>query len=64
MAMTTASDVAPPAKAMPPTMENATAAAGAMWVIDWKRTSRRPMASRARPSVGPDAVVCMRTPFG
>src|SRR6266516_7372130 len=31
-------------------IENATAAAGAMWVIDWKRTSRRPMASRASPA--------------
>jgi hypothetical protein len=28
-------------------IENATAAAGAMCVMDWNNTSRRPMASRA-----------------
>jgi hypothetical protein len=29
-------------------MEKATAAAGAMWVTDWKRTSRSPIAFFAR----------------
>src|SRR5213592_3604932 len=40
---------APAAKLAPTMIENATAAAGAMWVIDWNRTSLRPIASRARP---------------
>src|SRR5215211_5323419 len=43
---------APAAKLAPTMIEKATAAAGAMWVIDWNRTSRRPMASRARPGDG------------
>src|SRR5437588_3299116 len=64
MAMITASGVAPPPKVIPNGIENTTAAAGAMWVIDWKRTSRRPMASRARPSPGPDTTLPMLTPFG
>ena len=38
---------APAAKLAPTMMENATAAPGAMCVIDWNRTSRRPMALRA-----------------
>ena len=48
----TASGRAPPANPAPAMIENATAAAGAMWVIDWNRTSRSPMASRARPVEG------------
>src|SRR5213080_2351258 len=48
----TASGSAPPANPAPAMIENATAAAGAMWVIDWNRTSRSPMASRARPTEG------------
>src|SRR6266508_2389621 len=43
----TESGSAPPAKLAPITMVMATAAAGAMWVIDWKSTSRSPMAPRA-----------------
>src|SRR6266508_3602589 len=43
----TESGSAPPAKLAPITMVMATAAAGAMWVIDWKRTSRSPIAPRA-----------------
>src|SRR5207302_8599284 len=64
MARITASGVAPPPDVIPNGIENTTAAAGAMCVIDWKRTSRRPMASRARPSVGSDAAFRMLTPFG
>jgi hypothetical protein len=43
----TESGSAPPAKLAPITMVMATAAAGAMWVIDWNSTSRSPMAPRA-----------------
>src|SRR5688572_6104698 len=45
----TESGSAPPAKFAPTMMEKATATAGAMCVMDWNRTSRRPMASRASP---------------
>src|SRR5215204_5423602 len=44
---------APAAKLAPTMIEKATAAAGAIWVIDWNRTSRRPIASRARLGDGP-----------
>src|SRR5712692_1814465 len=44
-ASTTASGVAPPAYVTAKMMEKATAAAGAMWVMDWKSTGARPMAS-------------------
>src|SRR5215212_11825079 len=44
---------APLAKLAPTMIEKATAAAGAIWVIDWNRTSRRPIASRARLGDGP-----------
>src|SRR6266516_2344427 len=48
----TASGRAPPANCAPTMIEKATAAAGAIWVIDWNRTSLRPIASRARPVDG------------
>ncbi len=51
-ANSTDSGSAPAAKLAPTMIEKATAAAGAIWVMDWNRTSRRPMASRARPGVG------------
>ncbi len=47
-ANTTASGSAPPAKATPAGIEAATAAPGAMSVMLWNRTSRRPTASRRR----------------
>src|SRR6266498_4852029 len=43
---------APAAKLAPTMIEKATAAAGAMWVMDWNRTSLSPIASRARPGDG------------
>src|SRR5688572_3420068 len=43
----------PPANEVPPPMERAVATAGAMCVIDWNRTSGRPIASRS--NVGVDA---------
>ncbi len=46
----TASGREPPANATPAGIEAAMAAPGAMSVMLWKRTSRRPMASRRRPS--------------
>ena len=46
MANTTASGVSLPAKPVAAPIESAVATAGAMCVIDWKRTSGRPMASR------------------
>ncbi|WP_240362214.1 MULTISPECIES: hypothetical protein [unclassified Streptomyces] len=39
----------PPAKAAPDGMDAATAAAGAMAVMLWNRTSRSPTASRRSP---------------
>src|SRR6266487_4929465 len=51
-ASTTARGSAPPANWAPTMIEKATAAAGAMCVIDWNRTSLRPIASRARPVDG------------
>src|SRR5919201_3582268 len=42
----TASGAAPPAKEMPRGIENAVAIAGAMNVIDWKRTPPKPTAPR------------------
>jgi hypothetical protein len=45
---------APPANGAPTMIEKATAAAGAMWVMDWNSTSRRPMAERASSRDGPD----------
>src|SRR6188472_1263050 len=56
MAKTTASGVMPPANAVAAPIDNAVATAGAMWVIDWNRTSGRPIALRAsvgdEPSLG------------
>src|SRR4030095_583349 len=52
-AKTTDRGRAPLAKLSPTMIETAPAAAGAMWVIDWNRTSRRPIASRARLGDGP-----------
>src|SRR6266508_239474 len=46
-ASTTASGSAPAPKGDPTMIEKATAAAGAMCVMDWNRTSRSPIASRA-----------------
>ena len=48
----TESGSAPPAKLAPITMVMATAAAGAMCVIDWNSTSRIPMAPRASSFAG------------
>jgi hypothetical protein len=49
-AKTTASGSDPPAYAAPAGIEAAIAAPGAMSVIDWKSTSRSPMASRRSPA--------------
>ena len=49
-AKTTASGNDPPAYAAPAGIEAAIAAPGAMSVIDWKRTSRSPIASRRSPA--------------
>src|SRR5215472_10138681 len=50
-AKTTASGSAPPAKATPAGIDAAMAAPGAMSVMLWNVTSRRPMAFRRRPVV-------------
>ncbi len=50
IANSTASGVMPPANEVAAPIDRAVATAGAMWVIDWNRTSGRPIASRA--SVG------------
>jgi hypothetical protein len=42
-------------------MDAATAAPGAMPVIDWKRTSRRPIASRRSPVWGALAIASIVT---
>jgi len=56
-ASTTARGSAPPANWAPTMIEKATAAAGAMCVIDWNRTSLRPIASWARPVDGLDCAM-------
>ena len=48
IANSSASGVIPPANAVAAPIEMAVATAGAMCVIDWNRTSVRPMALRAR----------------
>src|SRR6188508_3883263 len=48
IANTTASGVMPPANAVAAPIERAVATAGAMCVIDWNRSSGRPIALRAR----------------
>jgi hypothetical protein len=48
-ASTTASGSAPPANATPAGIDAAIAAPGAMSVMLWKRTSRKPIASRLSP---------------
>lgn len=48
-AISTDSGRLPPAKAAPDGIDAATAAAGAIAVTLWKRTSRRPTASRRSP---------------
>jgi hypothetical protein len=48
-ARTTASGVLPPANNVAAPRERAVATAGAMWVIDWNRTSVSPIAFRSRP---------------
>src|SRR5574341_919005 len=53
-ASTTPSGSEPPANGAPTMIENATAAAGAMWVMDWNSTSRSPIAERASPCEDPD----------
>ena len=50
MAKTTASGNEPPANAAPAGMDAAIAAPGAMSVMLWNRTSRRPIASRRSPA--------------
>ena len=47
-ARTTASGVLPPAKSVAAPMDRAVATAGAMWVMDWNRTSVSPIAFRSR----------------
>src|SRR6478752_9666107 len=54
-ARTTASGVFPPANRVAAPIERAVATAGAMCVIDWKRTSVRPIAPRS--SVCPPGLV-------
>src|ERR1700757_473814 len=54
-AISTASGIEPPAKPAPAGIDAVTAAAGAMPVIDWNRTSRNPMAFARRPGVVPEA---------
>jgi len=61
-AKTTESGSEPPANATPAGMEAAMAAPGAMSVMLWNRTSRRPIASRRRPSAeGADCRTAMAT---
>jgi len=48
---------APPAYSAPAGIEAAMAAPGAMSVMDWKSTSRRPIASRRRPVADLEAVL-------
>src|SRR5258706_1457444 len=48
-ARTTASGVLPPANSAAAPRERAVATAGAIWVIDWNRTSVSPIAFRSRP---------------
>jgi hypothetical protein len=63
-ASSTASGSAPPAKVAPTAIDSATAPAGAMEVIDWNRTSRRPMAPLARPvEVPAELAAAMPAPF-
>src|SRR3954463_7549103 len=64
MAMSTDSGKAPPAKATPVGIEAATAAAGAMSVMLWNSTSRRPIALLRSPvSVLVAAAVIARPPL-
>ncbi|GAA2199419.1 hypothetical protein GCM10009787_46280 [Streptomyces bangladeshensis] len=51
-AISTASGRLPPAKAAPDGIDAATAAAGAIAVMLWNRTSRNPIASRRSPPLG------------
>ena len=61
-AKTTASGSEPPANATPAGIEAAMAAPGAMSVMLWNRTSRRPIASRRRPgAAGADSRTVMAT---
>src|SRR5438132_14232482 len=53
-ASTTARGVLPPANSVAAPSDRAVATAGAMWVIDWNRTSVSPMALRSRPRAVPD----------
>ena len=53
IANTSESGVIPPANAVAAPIEIAVATAGAMWVIDWNRTSVRPIALDARPGDEP-----------
>jgi hypothetical protein len=55
-AKTTASGSEPPASAAPAGIEAAMAAPGAMSVIDWNSTSRRPIALRRSPGADPETV--------
>jgi len=58
-AISTDSGSAPPAYAAPAGIEAAMAAPGAMSVIDWNNTSRRPIASRRSPGAEAEAVPSM-----
>src|SRR5438270_10154319 len=53
----TASEILPPAYGTPTMIENATAAAGAMWVIDWNRVGARPTALRWSRCVSTDVLM-------
>ena len=48
-ARTTASGVLPPANSVAAPSDRAVATAGAMWVMDWNRTSVSPIAPRSSP---------------
>src|SRR5580692_3787631 len=63
-ASSTDSGSAPPAYVAPSEIDSATAPAGAIDVTAWNRTSRRPMAPRARPAVSwADFAWAMAAPF-
>jgi hypothetical protein len=60
----TASGSDPPAKATPAGIDAAIAAPGAMSVMLWKRTSRRPMALRRSPGAVSERAVAANAASG
>src|SRR6267378_487383 len=62
-ASNTASGMLPPAYGTPTMMEKATAAAGAMWVMDWNRVGAKPTAFRSSRCASTDVPIESLPPF-